>query len=125
TETVLWAAKTDKSKHVFNYQLMRQHNGGKQMKTVWKIGTPKKSEKQFGKHPTQKPLELIDRILLASSNEGDLVFDPFMGSCSTGLSALQNNRKFVGCEMNKEYVDLSVARLSQERMPFEPMIKTA
>lgn len=112
TETVLWASKTDKSKHCFNYQAMREQNGGKQMKTVWKMSTPNKAEKAFGKHPTQKPIELLDRIILASTNKGDVVFDPFSGSSTTGVSAIRNGRQFVGCEREPEYIDLSIARLS-------------
>lgn len=114
TETIIWASKSNKSKHVFNYQLMREHNFGKQMKTVWNIKSPGKNEKNFGKHPTQKPIELIDRIILASTNENDWVFDPFAGSSTTGVSALRNGRNFVGCEKEKEYFDLSSKRLSQE-----------
>ena len=77
TETILWAAKNEKSKHVFNYKLMREHAGGKQMKSVWRLSSPAKAEKEFGKHPTQKPLALIERCLLASTQPGDLVLDPF------------------------------------------------
>lgn len=81
-----------------------------QMRSVWAIGTPKKSEKTFGKHPTQKPLDLLERIILASTNEGDLILDPFMGSATTGVAALKHNRKFVGIE--KEFVELAEKRLS-------------
>ena len=70
TETVLWAAKSEKSKHCFNYHDMRRENGGKQMKSVWRMGAPSKAEKACGKHPTQKPLELLGRIILASTNPG-------------------------------------------------------
>ena len=70
TETILWAAKNQKSKHYFNYDLMRKENKGKQMKTVWTITSPSKSEKKFGKHPTQKPLKLLNRIIQASSQKG-------------------------------------------------------
>ena len=112
TETVLWAAKSEKSKHCFNYHLMREHNGGKQMKTVWKLTAPGKAEKSHGKHPTQKPIALLDRIILASTHEGDRIFDPFAGSSSTGVSAIQNGRQFMGCEQEQEYIDLSVKRLT-------------
>ncbi len=114
TETILWAAKSEKSKHCFNYQLMREHNGYKQMKTVWKMGVPGKAEKSCGKHPTQKPVELLDRIILASTNEGDTVFDPFAGSSTTGISAVRHGRKFTGCEQEKEYIELSTNRFSRE-----------
>ena len=125
TEIVLWAARSEKSKHCFNYQLMREHNGGKQMKTVWKIGTPGRAEKKCGKHPTQKPLELLNRIILASTHEGDKVFDPFSGSGSTGIAAIRNGRQFVGCEKEQEYIDLSIARLSLEKYPLRPLRSSA
>lgn len=114
TETVLWATKARKgSKHryVFNYDLMREENGGRQMKTVWTIAPPSRNEKQFGKHPTQKPLELIQRCLRASTNPGDTVFDPFVGSGSTGVAALAIGRRFIGVEAIEEYAALSRSRL--------------
>ena len=111
TETVIWAAKTEKSKHLFNYQDMRTENGGKQMKTVWKMTAPNKFEKQFGKHPTQKPLSLLARIIHASTNTGDWVFDPFAGSSTTGVACIVNNRKFVGCELEGDFINLSQKRL--------------
>lgn len=114
TETILWAAKSEKSKHCFNYQAMRKENGGKQMKTVWKMAAPKKSEKVCGKHPTQKPVNLLNRIILASTNTGDLVFDPFSGSSTTAVSAFRNNREFIGCEKESQYINLSKDRLSME-----------
>ncbi len=116
TETILWAARSDKSKHCFNYQAMHERNGGKQMKTVWRIGPPRKSEKKHGEHPTQKPVELLDRIVLASTNEGDWIFDPFAGSSTTGVSAIRNGRNFVGCEKEKEYADLSMKRIMDEHV---------
>ena len=73
TETIIWAAKNKKSRHKFNYALMKQINGGKQMKSVWQIPPPEPWEKRFGKHPTQKPVALVKRVLLAASNEGDVV----------------------------------------------------
>ncbi len=112
TETILWAAKSVKSKHYFNYQLMKEHNDGKQMKTVWKMGIPSKIEKSFGKHPTQKPIELLERIILASTEENDMVFDPFAGSSTTGVASMRNKRKFIGCEKEQDFVDLSIKRLS-------------
>ena len=114
TETLLWAAKSAKSKHCFNYQTMRAQNGGKQMKTVWKLCAPNKAEKSCGKHPTQKPIALLERIILASTNEGDTICDPFAGSSTTGVAALRNNRRFVGCEREQAYIELSIARLNLE-----------
>ena len=80
------------------------------MRSVWAIGTPKQSEKTFGKHPTQKPVELLRRIILASTNIGDLVLDPFTGSSTTGIMAVELGRKFIGIDSEKEYLDLSIKR---------------
>jgi site-specific DNA-methyltransferase (adenine-specific) len=113
TETVLWAAKSDKSKHHFNYALMRKYNGDKQMKSVWRFTAPGNVEKGHGRHPTQKPLALLQRCIEASTNAGDFVFDPFAGSSTTGVAALRLNRKFCGVELEDAFVDLSVKRLSE------------
>lgn len=112
-ETIIWAAKNKNSKHFFNYNVMRKLNYGKQMKTVWTIPAPTTEEKKFGKHPTQKPLQLLERIILASTQEKDLVFDPFSGSSTTGLAALKLNRSFIGCELEEEYVSLSIKRIKE------------
>ncbi len=111
TETIIWSAKTEKSKHCFNYDKMRQINRGKQMKTVWTFPAPNGEEKEFGKHTTQKPVALLERIILASTNEGDLIFDPFSGSSTTGIAAINTHRKFVGTELESEFINLSIARL--------------
>jgi site-specific DNA-methyltransferase (adenine-specific) len=111
TETIIWAAKNNNSKHYFNYEEMRRQNRGKQMKTVWTIAAPGTEEKLFGKHPTQKPLQLLERIILASSKEGDIIFDPFSGSSTTGVAAIKCNRLFIGCELEEEYINLSIKRL--------------
>jgi len=113
TETIIWASKTEKSKHVFNYDEMRRRNHGKQMKSVWTIPPPNGDEKQFGKHPTQKPLRLLERIILASTNEGDVVFDPFAGSGTTGVACVMLKRKFVGCELEPDFIVLSSKRLER------------
>lgn len=113
TETILWAAKGKRSKHVFNYDEMRTENDGKQMKSVWKFLPPGTAEKKHGKHPTQKPLALLDRIVRSSTNAGDFVFDPFAGSSTTGLAALQNGRRFCGVEQEFEFLELSKKRLEQ------------
>lgn len=118
-ETLLWARKDPKAKHTFNYLDMKNGNwhlndrlkdDGKQMRSVWAIGTPKREEKLHGKHPTQKPLALLERIVLASTNPGDFIMDPFTGSSTTGLAAHKWNRKFVGIELEKDYLDLSIKR---------------
>jgi site-specific DNA-methyltransferase (adenine-specific) len=119
-ETLIWASKSKKSKHTFNYEEMKEgdfsgdvlKNSGKQMRSVWSITTPLKSEKVFGKHPTQKPLKLLDRIILSSTKPGDLVLDPFAGSATTGVSALTHGRDFIGIERDESYlVDLAIPRL--------------
>ena len=88
-----------KAKHIFHYEVMKAQNGGKQMKSVWQIAPPNKAEKQFGKHPTQKPTALAERCIQAASNIGDLIFDPFMGSGTTGVAALKNGREFLRMRM--------------------------
>ncbi|MGC0776486.1 MAG: site-specific DNA-methyltransferase, partial [Candidatus Acidiferrum sp.] len=114
TETLIWAARDKKSRHTFDYKLMKQINNGKQMKSVWTIPPPEPWEKKFGKHPTQKPVALLERILLASSNEGDLVLDPFSGSGTTVLAALRTRRTAVGLELSYQYLTLTLQRLSSE-----------
>ena len=114
TETVLWAAKNEQSKHVFNYALMRKIAGGKQMKSVWRLYAPKGDEKRFGKHPTQKPIALVERCILASTEEGDRVFDPFLGAGTTAIAALRTRRYCVGIEMDETHSDRSVARIKAE-----------
>jgi len=111
TETIIWAAKSEKSKHLFNYDDMRKMNKDKQMKSVWTIPAPNGAEKIFGKHPTQKPVALLERIILASTNETDLIFDPFSGSSTTGVAAINTNRRFVGTELEREFITLSITRL--------------
>jgi len=114
TEAAIWAAKNKKSRHTFNCELMKQISNGKQMRNLWEILPPQPREKIHGKHPTQKPLKLLERILLASTSEGDLVLDPFNGSGSTGVAALRLGRKYIGIEISQEYLDLTIARLEDE-----------
>jgi len=114
TETVIWAAKNQRSRHKFNYELMKQLGNGKQMRNVWEISPPQPREKIHGKHPTQKPLKLLERILLASTTEEDVVLDPFNGSGSTGVAALRLGRKYLGIEISEEYLDLTIKRLEDE-----------
>ena len=111
-ETLLWVRKDKKAKHYFNYELVKKSdwNGdfikkpNKQMRSVWAITTPKNGEKKYGKHPTQKPEALLERIILACSQENDIVLDPFCGSATTGVAALKNSRKFVGIDAEVDYL---------------------
>lgn len=83
------------------------------MKTVWTIPAPTAEEKKYGKHPTQKPVQLLERIILASTRKGDSIFDPFFESCTTGVAAIKLNRFFIGCELEEEYISLSIRRLKE------------
>ncbi|MCQ2522102.1 MAG: site-specific DNA-methyltransferase [Lachnospiraceae bacterium] len=112
TETIIWAKKDlKKARHTFNYDLMKAENGGKQMKDVWEGNLTSKKEKKYGKHPTQKPIYLLERIIAASTNEGDVVMDPFCGSSTTGIACKKLGRQYIGIDNNEEYIKLSKARL--------------
>lgn len=111
TETVLWAAKNEKSRHVFHYPKMKVANGGKQMKDVWTFTAPKPDEKKLGKHPTQKPVALLERIILSASSAGDWVFDPFLGSGTTAVAARGLQRNCVGVESDAQHLALAEARM--------------
>jgi len=119
-ETIIWAIKDKNMKHTFNYEDMKHgewhlndklKNEDKQMKSVWSLTAPTKKEKVFGKHPTQKPISLLERIIISSTNVNDIVLDPFTGSSTTGVIAKKYNRNFIGIDSNKEYLDLSIERL--------------
>lgn len=135
-ETIIWARKDKKAKHTFNYKTMVEwennyqkeikckhcgkkdryeilHEKGKQMRSVWAINTPQRIEKTFGKHPTQKSIELLKRIVLASTNKGDTILDPFTGSSTTGLASYLFGRNFIGIDLEKEYLDLSIKRFEE------------
>jgi site-specific DNA-methyltransferase (adenine-specific) len=114
TETIIWAAKNKKSRHTFNYAAMRQDNGGKQMKSAWTLQPPRSTEKRFGKHPAQKPVDLLDRIIRASSSEDSLLFDPFAGSGTLAVAALRSRRRVFLCEMDDGFIDLALARICSE-----------
>lgn len=114
TEVVLWAARAQKGskhKYTFNYGEMKEENGGKQMKSVWRFPAAGRDEKRLGRHPTQKPVALIDRCIRASTNPGDIVLDPFAGTAATGVAALMNGRRFLGIEQDPSYVDIGMKRL--------------
>ena len=120
-ETLIWARKEKMAKHIFNYDLMKNGNWsedhlkkpGLQMRSVWSMGTPKPIEKRFGKHPTQKPEDLLKRIVLSSTNKGDLVIDPFTGSSTTGIAAYLHGRKFIGIDTEPKFLDLSIKRFEE------------
>ena len=110
TEQIIWARKEPKVPHYYNYGLMKKLNNGKQMKDVWKLPAIAKWEKNCGKHPTQKPLSLLTRIILSSTRVSDCILDPFTGSSTTGISANLLGRNFIGIDNNEEYLELSKNR---------------
>ena len=116
-EYILWARKEPKVPHYFNYELMKTLNGNKQMTDVWRLPAIGVWEKSCGKHPTQKPLSLLTRIILASTNEGDWVLDPFNGSGTTGIAANLCGRKFAGIEQEEEFCLMSKARREELEEP--------
>ena len=109
-EYIIWAKKSKRAQHRYNYELMRQLNDGKQMTDVWRMPAVAKWEKSCGKHPTQKPLSLLARIIMASTKEGDWVLDPFNGSGTTGVAASLLSRKYLGIDMEKSYLELASRR---------------
>lgn len=88
-------------------------NGGKQMKDVWTGSLTKPSEKVAGKHPTQKPEYLLERIILASTEKGQVILDPFCGSGTTGVEAVKYGRKFIGIDVSEKYMEISKKRLEK------------
>ena len=119
TELIIWARKHEKKTHKFNYETMKQLNGGTQMTDVWRIPAVSSWEKKQGKHPTQKTLRLLYRIILASTNEGDSILDPFSGSGTTGIAANLLGRKYIGIEQDKNFVELSLSRRAALEDPEE------
>ncbi len=113
TEYIVWARKNDKVTHFFNCDLMEQLNGGARMSDVWRIPFLSSWELKCGKHPTQKPLRLLYRIILASTHEGDTILDPFAGSCTTGIAANLLNRKFIGIDQNIDYLSYGIRRKNE------------
>ncbi len=110
TEFIIWARKSAKAPHYFNYELMKQLNDDKQMTDVWRLPAIAPWEKSCGKHPTQKPLALLTRIILASTDKGGWVLDPFAGSSTTGIAANLVGRRFLGIEREREFADISRKR---------------
>lgn len=122
-ETLLWARKTKKAKHKFHYDLMKESEWAgdfikkpeRQMRSVWAINTPKPGEKRYGKHPAQKPESLLERIVLACTDENEIVLDPFCGSATTGVAAIRHGRNFVGIDSERKYLaDMARNRIKDE-----------
>lgn len=109
-EYIVWARKNDNVTHCFNYDLLKQLNGGVEMPDVWKFARPGFLERSCGKHPTQKPLRLLYRIIQTCTKEGFTILDPFAGSCTTGIAANLMGRRFIGIDMNKDYLDYGIRR---------------
>lgn len=109
-ELIIWARKKEKVPHYYNYELMKQLNGGKQMKDVWKLPAIAPWEKSCGKHPTQKPLSVLTRIILASTKPNAWILDPFTGSSTTGIAANLLNRRFLGIDQEDEFLEISKNR---------------
>jgi site-specific DNA-methyltransferase (adenine-specific) len=110
-ETLLWASKGKAARHTFNYDLINSPDPAAQVSSVWRIPAVPGREKLYGRHPTQKPLRLVRRAVLASTTEGDLVFDPFCGSGMTGVAAKELDRYFVGAETEREFAELAGRRI--------------
>lgn len=110
TEYLVWARKSEKVPHFFNCDLMEQLNGGVRMGDVWRIPFVASWEMKQGKHPTQKPLRLLYRIILSSTREGETILDPFAGSCTTGIAANLLGRKFIGIDQSNVFLDYAIKR---------------
>ncbi len=117
TEQIIWARKFEKVPHYFNYELMQKINDGQQMKDVWTLPAVQTWEKNCGKHPTQKPLCVLTRIILASTKPNDRILDPFAGASTTGIAANLLNRKFLGIDLEEEYLQLSRKRKKEIESP--------
>jgi site-specific DNA-methyltransferase (adenine-specific) len=128
TETVLWARRDPSGRHTFHYEEMKvigDPNPGKQMQSLWRIPPPGSREKRYGKHPTQKPEALLDRIVRASTNPGDVVLDPFCGSGTTGVAAVRLGRRFVGMDVSEEYLNVARQRIEDETKPQQLTLEPA
>lgn len=126
TEHLIWATKNGNGKKwKFNYDWTKGgvvdsiNPRGKQSRNVWNIPLTSKKEKWAGAHPTQKPEELLRRIILSCTDEGDTVLDPFLGSGTTSYIAKLYGRNSIGVELSKKYVDLSIKRLKKEQKTLE------
>ena len=110
TEFIIWARKSAKRSHYFNYELMKGLNDGKQMKDVWVLPSIGAWEKTMGKHPTQKPLSVLSRIVLSSTCKNNIILDPFCGSSTTGIAANLFGRRYVGIDTEVKFLSLSQDR---------------
>lgn len=110
TEFIIWARKSQKKPHYFNYDMMKELNGNKQMTDVWHLPAIGKWEKSCGKHPTQKPLGVLARLILASTKAGSWILDPFCGSSTTGIAASLLGRRYLGLEIEEEFLSMSKMR---------------
>ncbi len=113
SELIIWARKSEKTTHYYDYDLMKALNDDKPMKDVWRLPAIPKWEKQQGKHPTQKPLSVLSRIILAASEPGDVILDPFAGSCTTGIAANLLGRNFIGIDIESDYLDVGIKRKAE------------
>jgi len=120
TEHLIWASKNGNGKKwIFNYETMKKMNNGKQMRNVWEIPLTPKKEKWAGGHPTQKPMELLRRVILSCTNEGDTVLDPFVGSGTTLVVAKALGRNSIGIEKEKMYLHIIKKRLNPPQKTIE------
>jgi len=110
TEQIIWARKEKKTPHFYNYELMKELNDNKQMKDVWTLPAIAPWEKSCTKHPTQKPLSVLTRLILASTKKGAWILDPFTGSSTTGIAANLLERRFLGIDLEEEYLEISKLR---------------
>jgi site-specific DNA-methyltransferase (adenine-specific) len=117
TEQILWARKSPKVPHYYNYDLMRRLNDQKQMKDVWRLPAIAPWEKSCGKHPTQKPLSVLTRLILASTQADAWILDPFAGSSTTGIAANLANRRYVGLDLETVYLDMGIQRRQEIEDP--------
>jgi site-specific DNA-methyltransferase (adenine-specific) len=113
TETLLWMKRSAKSRYRYNDGCMREINGGRQMTTHWRLPSVPAGEKRSGRHPTQKPLAVVERCLLASTDPGDWVLDPFLGSGTTAVAAYRHGRRCVGIDQDPVYIRLAERRLAE------------
>jgi site-specific DNA-methyltransferase (adenine-specific) len=117
TEQIIWARKSKKKPHYFNYDLMKELNDDKQMKDVWKLPAIAPWEKSCGKHPTQKPLSVLTRLILASTKPSAWILDPFTGASTTGIAANLLNRRFLGIDIEEDYLAISKKRKEEINKP--------